>query len=153
MLTHLQHRPGIIAPQPLSHSPIMRKQDSTVSIQEPPLNLRHRITKGRGNSAHFIDNDTPPHVSTAPLTVIGIILSNGGPRADRYQCHVRGCSGMIFNRLADLKRHHSNRHARNRLEFWCPVQGCQRSKGGDGIAFPRKDKRDEHVHRVHDVGV
>ena len=55
--------------------------------------------------------------------------------------------------LADLKRHHKSRHAPNRPEFFCNVDGCSRSKaGGNGIGgrtFTRKDKLEDHVRAVH----
>ncbi|OCL11075.1 hypothetical protein AOQ84DRAFT_287980, partial [Glonium stellatum] len=73
---------------------------------------------------------------------IGIVLSN-----DRYICHSRVCSGLSFNRLADLKRHHNSFHSSKGERFWCSADGCHRSQGGK--PFPRKDKRDEHVRTMH----
>ncbi|KAH7086517.1 hypothetical protein FB567DRAFT_528128 [Paraphoma chrysanthemicola] len=80
--------------------------------------------------------------------VVGIVLSNGITGHDKYNCHIRGCSAS-FTRLADLKRHNGSRHNRERARFWCPVDGCERSMGQGGRAFPRKDKMVDHLERVH----
>lgn len=81
--------------------------------------------------------------------VIGVILSNGSVRNDKYRCHEPLCSGATFNRLADLKRHHSTRHAEARPEYWCPIDGCPRSLNGGEEAFSRRDKMKDHLRRVH----
>ncbi|KAF2878545.1 hypothetical protein BDV95DRAFT_478826, partial [Massariosphaeria phaeospora] len=80
---------------------------------------------------------------------IGLILSNGTVRNDKYECHIPACSGTTFGRLADLKRHHATRHAETKPEFWCPVEGCVRSLDGGGHSFPRKDKMEDHFERIH----
>ncbi|KAH8623603.1 hypothetical protein IG631_22082 [Alternaria alternata] len=73
-----------------------------------------------------------PHIPTAnddsEHMVIGIILSNGEVRGDRYQCNKRACSGRTFGRLADLKRHYSSVHGGaggKGQRTWCPVDGCE----------------------------
>jgi hypothetical protein len=68
----------------------------------------------------------PNHVS--PHVIIGVILSNGEVRNDRFKCHVPSCSGVSFGRLAELKRHHTCRHGGHEGKtprFWCPVDGCK----------------------------
>lgn len=40
---------------------------------------------------------------------------------------------------------------RSRRMYWCPVRGCNRSENDSGARrpFPRRDKRDEHVRKIH----
>ena len=83
-------------------------------------------------------------------TVIGLILSHGIPRHDKYKCHIPNCTGVkTFSRLVDLKRHNAFKHNRQGARFWCPVDGCDRSLKSEGRAFPRKDKMYDHLERVH----
>lgn len=92
-----------------------------------------------------------PNVDTLPQPlVIGLVLSNGIPRHDKYKCHISNCTGVkSFSRLADLKRHNASKHNRQGARFWCPVDGCERSMKSGGRAFPRKDKMYDHLERVH----
>jgi hypothetical protein len=46
----------------------------------------------------------------AEYVVVGVILSNGTTRRDKYKCHTSACAGATFGRLADLKRHNASRH-------------------------------------------
>ncbi|PSN64690.1 hypothetical protein BS50DRAFT_499054 [Corynespora cassiicola Philippines] len=82
--------------------------------------------------------------------VIGYVLAN----KKIFKCPQKPCAELKFGRLADLRRHHDQAHARNRLQFFCPYDGCPRSNaigGGQGRSFgTRKDKRDEHVKNVHE---
>ncbi|OAK97843.1 hypothetical protein IQ06DRAFT_205185, partial [Phaeosphaeriaceae sp. SRC1lsM3a] len=82
---------------------------------------------------------------------IGVVLSNGRKGQDRYKCHAPGCFDKTFGRITELKRHHACKHAAagRKPQFWCPVEGCGRSKAGMGQAFPRKDKMVDHLSRVH----
>ncbi|KAF2711817.1 hypothetical protein K504DRAFT_332873, partial [Pleomassaria siparia CBS 279.74] len=80
-------------------------------------------------------------------TIIGYILSD--PK--KFRCLETSCSSMAFGRLADLRRHHNQQHAKDRKEFFCPVMECARNgkKGGKKGFGARRDKRDEHVRNVH----
>jgi hypothetical protein len=55
-------------------------------------------------------------------------------------------------RKSDLRRHEATAHHGDKI-YWCPVLGCSRSaeQTRDRKPFPRKDKRNEHVRRVHGV--
>lgn len=55
---------------------------------------------------------------------------------------------MTFTRHADLKRHIDTVHGK-KTSHWCPMEGCPRAEADGNKAFPRKDKRDEHVRKVH----
>jgi hypothetical protein len=104
---------------------------------------------GQANAGALDDPDT----EAAPHEMIGIILSNGAPRADKYQCHFEKCGGQTFSRLADLKRHFSGRHLIPRPEFWCLVPDCDRSQDNGNYPFPRKDKMKDHVLKMHGLGL
>jgi hypothetical protein len=60
-----------------------------------------------------------------------------------------GCE-VSCKRKADLKRHEETVHRPKRI-FWCPVPGCKRNNCQNRVSkpFTRKDKRDDHVIRVH----
>jgi hypothetical protein len=60
-----------------------------------------------------------------------------------FKCIYNRCESR-FTRMADLKRHHADRHQRL-VSFYCGFAGCRRAKRG----FGRKDKRDDHERRVH----
>jgi hypothetical protein len=101
-------------------------------------------------------DDTPSPTPSRPTTrfchvAIGKIFSNGETGQDQYRCVVPGCNNKTFGRLAELKRHHAGKHAAvgRKPQFWCPVKGCERSRAGQGEAFPRRDKMFDHLSRMH----
>lgn len=61
-------------------------------------------------------------------------------------CNFQGCQ-KAFSRVSDLQRHVKTIHLKSEL-FWCPVAECSRSLGGKQ-PFPRKDKRLDHLLKVH----
>lgn len=71
----------------------------------------------------------------------------------KFKCYRADCKDLMFGRMADLRRHHEQAHAPNRVQFFCSIAGCPRSHaptGGRGRSFgTRKDKRDEHERTVH----
>ncbi|KAF1963265.1 hypothetical protein CC80DRAFT_366049, partial [Byssothecium circinans] len=85
---------------------------------------------------------------------IGLVLAN-----KKFKCLRPTCKDTIFGRLADLRRHHDQQHARHRVQYFCSVAGCSRSAkpsggAGKGRSFgTRKDKRDEHERNVHKMRV
>ena len=88
-----------------------------------------------------------------PDPVIGHVTQSG-----KYTCVNPGCNGITFGRQADFKRHVGNTHEPQKLEYFCPEDGCARSKrptGGKskGRSFNnRKDKMEEHLRTVHCKG-
>jgi hypothetical protein len=52
-----------------------------------------------------------------------------------------------------LKRHEASAHSKILKPYWCSVLHCERSdlEGGRGKPFPRKEKRDEHLHKIHNI--
>jgi hypothetical protein len=81
---------------------------------------------------------------------MGTLFSNGDTSQDHFKCLAPGCFNKTFRRVVELRRHHMTKHAAvgTKPRFWCPVEGCKRSKMG-GEAFPRKDKMHDHLERVH----
>ncbi|OAL54048.1 hypothetical protein IQ07DRAFT_641055 [Pyrenochaeta sp. DS3sAY3a] len=119
------------------------------TYHQPPSTYRNAPTL---NASASTAPSPPPESSNEDFVVIGIILSNGSIRTDRYKCHELDCAASSFGRLADLKRHNASKHHRNsanRQSFWCPVEGCKRSRNGGGEPFPRKDKMKDHLRCVH----
>jgi hypothetical protein len=91
---------------------------------------------------------TPPSDSESER-VTGHVLASG-----KFKCSDPGCSDLRFGRQADFKRHHINVHVPKKIEYFCTVQGCDRSKKpakkSKGRSFgTRKDKMEEHVRTVH----
>jgi hypothetical protein len=87
-------------------------------------------------------------VKTATDTIMGFICDG------KFKCCVPGCNDILFGRSADLRRHYEHVHNRSRLEYYCPSDGCIRSRkpsnGKKGRSFgTRKDKMKEHVREVH----
>lgn len=82
--------------------------------------------------------------------IIGLVLVD----KKKFRCPKKECDQLTFGRLADLRRHHDQNHARNRAQYYCPYQECDRSYvpgGGRSKSFgTRKDKRDEHIRNVHE---
>ncbi|KAF2819657.1 hypothetical protein CC86DRAFT_132716, partial [Ophiobolus disseminans] len=88
--------------------------------------------------------------TSAPDPVIGQVTLGG-----RFKCLDATCAELIFGRQADFRRHWDNVHASCRMEFFCSVDGCGRSKRphnkSKGRSFGiREDKMREHVKTVHD---
>lgn len=86
------------------------------------------------------------HTSNEP---IGHVYEN--PK--KFKCIKADCKDLTFGRMADLRRHHAQHHAKNRVEFFCREPGCPRAHvpaGGASRSFgTRRDKRDEHERNVH----
>ncbi|RYN71557.1 hypothetical protein AA0117_g9434 [Alternaria alternata] len=108
----------------------------------PPRTVTSKRRAESHNPPETTDSQNPQE-----RVPIGVIYSNGGP-GDQFVCSDPTCSGITFNRVPDLKRHHSSLHDRGK-QFWCPVDDCSRSKNGNGKPFPRKDKMSDHLEAVH----
>lgn len=64
-----------------------------------------------------------------------------------FVCSEPQCHGRTFGRRQELVRHYNGAHAPPDAGnmFWCAVPGCDR-----GVRpFPRKDKLNDHVRKVH----
>ncbi|KAF3035111.1 hypothetical protein E8E12_004764 [Didymella heteroderae] len=91
---------------------------------------------------------TPPSDSESER-ITGHVLASG-----KFQCSGPQCEDLRFGRQADFRRHYTNVHADQIIEYFCPVAGCERSrkpaKKSKGRSFNgRKDKMQEHVEIVH----
>ncbi|KAF9691863.1 hypothetical protein EKO04_010086 [Ascochyta lentis] len=110
------------------------------NTRRPPQPAPHMLTPRTNDS-----QDTKP-------VIIGLLLSDGNTRNDRYQCPFSTCTELTFGRPAELKRHHASCHkgyGSKKPQYWCPVSGCDRSKVGHKGSFPRKDKMMDHLERAH----
>lgn len=122
----------------LSASDSHRTSPSTTSRPTPQFQA--------STPSNHTQNPAQPHVP------IGTVLSNGDASQDRYQCHYSTCSHISFGRTAELRRHNKCQHSsgESRPQFWCPEDGCERSRVGE--AFTRKDKMRDHYARIHGGG-
>ena len=82
---------------------------------------------------------------------IGLVYSNSETKEFRYHCHVEGCANTTCGRVQELKRHWDSFHEDSII--WCPIRGCERSKGVGNKPFSgvRKDKLKEHALNAHRV--
>ncbi|KAJ8111363.1 hypothetical protein OPT61_g6025 [Boeremia exigua] len=112
---------------------------NSIPVQSPLLEQRK---KRRPRQRSPPSNSESEHVT-------GHVLASG-----QFKCSDPDCDELRFGRQADFKRHFVNAHADKIIEFFCPVQGCERSskpaKKSKGRSFKgRKDKMEEHVQAVH----
>lgn len=132
------------APQP-PYNPVSAHR--VTKLRPPELHRRSQRTKtvSRLNPAHVQQTSKPQHV------IIGTILSNGEVSQEQYKCYAFTCLNKTFGRLAELRRHHACEHGVDGKmpQFWCPIEGCERSRTRSGKAFPRKDKMFDHLSKVH----
>jgi hypothetical protein len=101
-----------------------------------------------------IDSHAPYHSPATPIANIqhsaNVALPTGRlSRPPRHVCNIAPCYGATFGRRHELRRHHASKHSLLNACFWCPVDGCDRSKMEGGRAFPRKDKMVDHLMRIH----
>lgn len=132
---------------------------SSTAISDPPIQARRRIDL----STPVTTLPSPPIVEQGkrrrrkqtPLSdsesekITGHVLASG-----RFKCSDSQCEDLRFGRQADFRRHYTNVHAHQVIEYFCPIAGCERSrepsKKSKGRSFNgRKDKMQEHVETVH----
>ena len=75
--------------------------------------------------------------------------ASGSLRLRRHVCNIAPCKDATFGRGPELRRHHASVHDAHNARYWCPIDGCDRSKMEGGRGFPRKDKMIDHLMRVH----
>ncbi|KAI9684548.1 MAG: hypothetical protein M1822_005636 [Bathelium mastoideum] len=68
--------------------------------------------------------------------------------AVRPRCEWPGCN-VTFSRPYERDRHVQSQHL-GQGQVWCSVSGCKRSVACGGKPFPRRDKLNEHVRRMHE---
>lgn len=113
-------------------SPFTQRSEPSPLVPTPTVKLSRRTKRS--------------HTSDEP---IGLVYDNN----KKFRCIKADCKDLIFGRMADLRRHHAQHHAKNRVEFFCRISGCSRAHapaGGNSRSFgTRRDKRDEHERNVH----
>ncbi|KAH7410341.1 hypothetical protein DE146DRAFT_347940 [Phaeosphaeria sp. MPI-PUGE-AT-0046c] len=110
-----------------SHGPIL----STPKKRQRPSN-------------HLTDENSDPVVGHVTLT-------------GKFKCLNAKCHDVSFGRQADFRRHYEHNHAAKRMEYYCIVNGCQRSRKPSGRSKgrgfgAREDKMKEHFRTVHEQG-
>jgi hypothetical protein len=73
---------------------------------------------------------------------------------EKFKCLAASCYDMSFARQADFRRHYENTHMPSKLEYFCPMEGCPRSRkptgAREGRSFgAREDNMTEHFLMVH----
>ena len=103
------------------------------SSPSTPLPHERPLVTYRSNPPRIDTNDTIRY-----LPAVGRLM---------FVCSEPQCCGRTFGRRQELVRHYNGAHAPPDAGnmFWCEVPGCER-----GIRpFPRKDKLNDHVRKVH----
>ncbi|KAF9692709.1 hypothetical protein EKO04_009011 [Ascochyta lentis] len=103
-------------------------------------------------SASTTQSHPPQLLSQQPAasnkaTPIGTVLLNG-----KFTCPSPQCVHLTFARTAELRRHHTTRHAQHKPEFWCEAPLCPRGVDLGGKPFHRSDKLAAHVRSMHSSG-
>ena len=96
-------------------------------------------------------HQSPPfRGSASSFQAQSIVPNNPGPdRTGRFFCSEPGCSTSC-SRKGDLERHCNTKHRIPGIkrEFRCQFEGCIRSE----TPFDRKDKLQEHLRNIHNIG-
>jgi hypothetical protein len=113
-----------------------------------PMPSNNRITKPKRiqRPRHTTVPVSSSSIQPTQCNIIGHLFAD-----DRWGCPYPSCSDITFGRKTELKRHHASCHkgfGGDEPQFWCPVDGCERSIQG-GEPFPRQDKMVDHLKRVH----
>lgn len=66
-----------------------------------------------------------------------------------FKCRVPGCEGRSARRWAEFDRHYKGAHAAKATKYWCTQTGCNRSEAKGNRPFPRRDKKEDHVRKMH----
>lgn len=119
-------------------------------VSPPPLTIPTTDTEyaGKQSSTH---SPTTDNTSTHVRTCIGTINTTDNPKRFAFECIDTGCGSRSFGRIHNLARHYQADHAAERPAFWCTVSGCNRSRGGSGQPFKRKDGMIDHRRRIHGI--
>ncbi|KAJ4361911.1 hypothetical protein N0V83_010852 [Neocucurbitaria cava] len=120
---------------------------------------QRRPTAGNGNPPPQVKSHSPT-LSTSPTAsplslndqpniMVGSMYSTASLDAFVFKCSIPECMEKTFGRWYDLRRHFNGAHTVEGEVYWCEVVGCARSALGGGRPFPRKDKMNDHVRKIH----
>ncbi|KAF1838163.1 hypothetical protein BDW02DRAFT_565204 [Decorospora gaudefroyi] len=135
----------------LCRPPASSKNETAALSHDSSISLSHSSPYTPQRSECHRPTSPSPSCSADP--VIGQVTLSG-----KFKCLDPECDNaddLTFGRQADFKRHYENVHAGRSVEYFCPKDGCPRSKrpgGGKskGRSFKgRKDKMNEHLRTVH----
>ncbi|KAF2498341.1 hypothetical protein BU16DRAFT_615392 [Lophium mytilinum] len=132
------------SPFALQHETFMH-QDLSAACGQPNLALNDQPLPIQAGGGHLEARGGAPPIAPATDT----------DTPPQWSCAWHEPCPRIFTRLPDMERHVKNVHIKDE-EWWCPIPTCARSftrgrdlQGRRRGPFPRKDKRDEHVRKVH----
>jgi hypothetical protein len=104
----------------------------------------HDISYGRQSYRRSNGMEVNTNHSDGIVATIGSVLNNG-----EFTCTNDRCTGITFRRCAELRRHYETLHDTNRVDFWCDIPTCRRSKGHGREAFHRMDNLVAHMRTAH----
>jgi hypothetical protein len=123
------HRTGLAASAPLAQEHITTFTDKEVSLST--------------TSTSHGSFDEPHNLGT-----ICSVFRRVGSDDMLFRCLVSECH-RNYSRWHDFLRHYNGAHAVEKKTFWCPKDGCARSRTGGSYSFPRKDKLKDHLRQAH----
>jgi hypothetical protein len=150
---HIQYAHGGCDADPYPRRAMNGKNlEPTIKHDEASESGSHEIRSGLTvSSATYNDmiKGHPGYGNAKDDTIIGLVDVSG-----KFACSEPGCNDLRFGRQADFLRHHKFLHSFAKEEFFCPWNGCPRSRkppdGKTGRSFGgRKDKMEMHVASVH----
>ncbi|KAF2621648.1 hypothetical protein BU25DRAFT_415842 [Macroventuria anomochaeta] len=113
----------------------------------PDQRITEYITPSQAQVIHAEPSTSTRGSPHGPIVQPSITYLASGDREIR--CPFLECSGQKFGRLYDYERHYNGAHAVSPTVFWCDVVGCGRSEAEGDRFFPRKDKRNDHMRKMH----
>jgi hypothetical protein len=125
---------------PNAYPPVNSKLHRSPS--HPLLSPLHPARKRRRRSDIATQDQSDP--------IIGHVTSSG-----KFKCFDDSCFDLSFSRQADFRRHYDHTHMSKKVEIFCTVEGCTRSRKPSGRSKGRSfgardDKMREHVRTVHE---
>lgn len=162
--TNNLHRP---TPQYYPPDPSFNETQAPWLTGRPTPDLTHPFTNSDITYAYkyqpttFTTDHIVTPITTLPLSMhhftpiqthriaIGTVYSTSDQDTFVFKCFHESCRHKSFGRWYDFKRHYNGAHAVELPQFWCTVEGCERSEMLGRRSFRRKDKLGDHVRKVH----
>lgn len=93
--------------------------------------------------------DTSPSYQSVTIDTICTVHMSGSPISMSFKCTHVDCHDVSYACWADFSRHFKGAHDPNPPKFWCPSEHCMRNRKAGDYWFTRRDKRDDHVPKMH----
>lgn len=139
----------LIAHEPHSLVPNLSPPSSHTATHEGRWTADWTLNNSRSSEtpAHNLSATDEPIVTRPPIISIPVTTQCSDDQV--YNCEHTSCVGKTFGRRYELERHYNSIHAVDPTVFWCTVVGCKRSAAECGRPFRRKDKRNDHMRKIH----